>query len=191
MQPVWARKFEPPAVSSVESYGTIEALFKLWLATGEEKYRAPIPPALDWLEKSRLPDGQWARFYELGTNRPLYCEADTYKVTYDDSDLPTHYGFKIEPGLISKIERTRKELDRPREDILRSNSAPDSEERWAKAARGLVDKVNKALNSVSSDGVWHESGRIDAGLFVKHMNAMALYYEAATKAGTMFPGGKD
>lgn len=187
MQPAWARKFEPPALSARESYGAIEALFKLWVATGDEKYRESIPTALTWLEKVRLPDGQWSRFYELGTDRPLYCHADTYKITYDDSDLPTHYGFKIESSLMSKIERMRKDLERPREEIQKSNAAPDSEERWAKAARGLVEKVNKALRSVADDGVWHSSGKIEASLFVKNLNAMALYYEAATKAGDLFP----
>lgn len=187
MQPAWARKFEPPALSSSESYGAIEALFKLWVATGDEKYRASIPAALAWLEKVRLPDGQWARFYELGTDRPLYCQADTYEITYDDSNLPTHYGFKIESSLMSKIDRMRKDLARPREELQKSNSAPDSKERWAKVARGLVEKVNKALDSVADDGVWHSSGKIEASLFFKNLNAMALYYEAATKAGDLFP----
>jgi len=107
MIPVWARKFEPPAVTSTESFGACTTLFEIWLATGDEKYRTSIPQALEWFEKSRLPDGQWARFYELHTNKPLYCVAETYEITYDDSNLPTHYSFKIEEGLMSKIERLR------------------------------------------------------------------------------------
>ena len=41
-----------------------------------------------------LPNGQFARFYELKTNKPLYFTKD-YKLTYDDGDVPTHYSFKI------------------------------------------------------------------------------------------------
>jgi hypothetical protein len=186
MQPAWARKFEPPALSARESYGAIEALFKLWVATGDEKYRESIPTALTWLEKVRLPDGQWSRFYELGTDRPLYCHADTYKITYDDSDLPTHYGFKIESSLMSKIERMRKDLERPREEIQKSNAAPDSEERWAKAARGLVEKVNKALRSVADDGVWHSSGKIEGQSLCKEPQRDGTLLRSRDESGRSF-----
>ena len=52
-----------------------------------------MPPALAYLKKSLLPDGRLARFYELKTNKPLYF-TKTYELTYDDSDMPTHYSFK-------------------------------------------------------------------------------------------------
>ena len=32
MEPAWARKFEPPSVCSLESVGTMNALFDLWVA---------------------------------------------------------------------------------------------------------------------------------------------------------------
>jgi hypothetical protein len=181
MVPVWARKFEPPAVSSTESLGACFTLFEIWIATGEEKYRATIPAALDYLEKVKLPNGRWSRFYEFGTNKPLYCVAETYELTYDDSNLPTHYGFQPDyEG--DKIERLREDLAKPREELLASRKGPDSPERWLKSARNLRGKVNAALESRNDDGVWIDDDLIDAELFVKHMNAMALYVDGMKRA---------
>ncbi|MDH4410740.1 MAG: pectate lyase [Verrucomicrobiales bacterium] len=177
MVPVWARKFEPPAVSSTESLGACFTLFEIWLATGEEKYRTTIPAALDWLEQAKLPNGRWSRFYEFGTNRPLYCVAETYELTYDDSSLPDHYGFQPEYGG-EKIERLRSDLAKPREELLTSRKGPDSPERWMKAARNLRGKVKTALETQNKNGVWIDDDRIDAELFVKHLNAMSAYVAA-------------
>ncbi len=181
MVPVWARKFEPPAVSSTESLGACFTLFEIWLATGEERYRATLPAALNWLEKAKLPNGLWSRFYEFGTNKPLYCVAETYELTYDDSNLPTHYGFQPEyEG--DKIERLRADLAKPREELLASRKGPDSPERWLKAARNLRGKVRTAMETQNEDGVWIDDDQIDAELFVKHMTAMSLYVDAMKRA---------
>jgi PelA/Pel-15E family pectate lyase len=181
MVPVWARKFEPAAVSSTESLGACFTLFEIWLATGEEKYRTTIPAALDWLEQAKLPNGRWSRFYEFGTNRPLYCVAETYELTYDDSNLPDHYGFQPEYGG-EKIERLRSDLAKPREELRTSRKGPDSPDRWMKVARNLRGKVKAALEMQTKDGVWIDDDRIEAELFVKHLNAMSAYVAAMKHA---------
>lgn len=103
MRPIWARKFEPPAVSGDETQEVIETLIKIASETGDARYLEPIPKAIEWLERSRLPDGQLARYYELKTNRPLYMtrNGDQYSLTYDDSRLPSHYGWKTPSRLDS------------------------------------------------------------------------------------------
>ena len=45
MIPIWARKFEPPAVSGWESQDAIETLIKIARYTGERKILEPIPRA--------------------------------------------------------------------------------------------------------------------------------------------------
>lgn len=110
MQPIWARRFEPPAVTGGETQDVIETLMKIYqFSGGDEKYLKPIPQALAWLKKSQLPDGQLARYYELKTNRPLYMtrSGKDYSLTYDDSDLPRHYGWKIE----SKLPQLQREYN--------------------------------------------------------------------------------
>lgn len=95
MRPVWARKFEPPAVAGRESQDAIMTLLRVAAITGDAKYLEPIPRALAWLKRSQLPDGQLARYYELASNKPLYMTAN-YQLTHSDADLPKHYGWKTE-----------------------------------------------------------------------------------------------
>lgn len=101
MQPIWARAFEPPAISGRESEDAMIALLKIAEHTGDKKYLEPIVPAVKYLESSLLPDGRLARYYELQSNRPLYMERSgkVYSLTHDDSNLPSHYGWKNETQL--------------------------------------------------------------------------------------------
>lgn len=105
MQPIWARKFEPPGVSGRESQDAIATLMKIYRETGDKKYLEPIPRALEYLRKSLLADGRLARYYELQTNRPLYMNrhGEQYFLTYDDTDLPDHYGWKT-PSFLDALE---------------------------------------------------------------------------------------
>lgn len=186
MEPAWARKFEPPSVSSLESLSAINALIELWLATGDEKWVATIPKALDWLERSRMEDGRWARFYELRTNKPLYCKAETYEITYDDSNLPTHYGFKVD--LESKIATIRKNLATGREQLLADrNDEPGSPKAWTSRAKSLSRYAKQAMASLKNPGVWlNDDGQIDARTFNANLQRMAAYVEAATNGGAVF-----
>ena len=97
MRPVWARRFEPPALGSDETQETIETLLLISVYTKDVNYLPPIPGALRWLEKSKLNKGDLARYYELKTNRPLYMNRNgkNYFLTYSDKNLPSHYGWKI------------------------------------------------------------------------------------------------
>src|SRR5262249_29720495 len=98
MQPVWDRAFEPPAITGLESQDALETLLLLTRKTGEARFLAPVPRALAYLKKLRLPAGRLARFSELKTNRPLFFTRD-YKITYDGDDVPTHYGFFFDSRL--------------------------------------------------------------------------------------------
>ncbi len=152
MQPAWARKFEPPAVTGGESHGAMRALLKLYRETGEKKYLEPLPRAIAYLQKSRLPDGRLARFYELKTNRPLYFTKD-YKLTYDDADLPTHYGFKVgdrTAALAKEYERLRQ---RGPQEVQKAPARPQA----SAALRGQVKAILAALDG---EGRWVEDGRL-------------------------------
>ncbi len=152
MHPAWARKFEPPAISSWESQDAIETLIRISLFTGKKRYLDTIPAALEYLKKSLLSDGRFARFYELRTNRPLYMDA-RYQLTYDDSSAPKHYGWK-QPSRLEAIEaawraaRTGTEVPgldaglRTKEGIVRPPGA-DPE-----------DRVRKIIAALDSDGRW-------------------------------------
>ena len=101
MHPIWARRFEPPAITGGESQDVLQTLIRISAWCGDARYLEPVPVALDYLRASRLPDGRLARYYELQTNRPLYMQrhGDAYVLTYDDRRLPDHYGWKVESAL--------------------------------------------------------------------------------------------
>ncbi|HSG73088.1 MAG TPA: pectate lyase, partial [Planctomycetaceae bacterium] len=141
MQPIWARKFEPPGISGDETQETIETLMTISEATGDKKYLAPIPAALAWLKRSLLPDGRLARYYELQTNKPLYMfrNGDVYKLTYDDSNLPGHYGWKWD----SRIEEL--------ETKYKQRLAADKVEAEAAISE---QEVREILSSLDAEGRW-------------------------------------
>jgi hypothetical protein len=84
-------------VTGGESQDAMRTLMNVYRRTGDRKYLEPIPHALAWSKRSLLPDGRLARYYELKTNKPLYMSrrGDEYTLTYDDSNLPDHYGWKV------------------------------------------------------------------------------------------------
>jgi PelA/Pel-15E family pectate lyase len=142
MVPIWARKFEPAAITGWESQDAMRTLIKIARYTGEKKYLEPIPKALAYFNKSLLPDGRVPRFYELKTNKPLYMNA-RYELTYDDSATPDHYGWKQSAHF--------KEIEKEYEDA-KAGRAP-------KAARGLAAKeleadVRRIVNALDAEGRW-------------------------------------
>jgi PelA/Pel-15E family pectate lyase len=164
MQPVWARAFEPPAITANESQDVLETLLTVYRQTGDQKYLEPIPRALAYLRRSLLADGRLARYYELESNKPLYMtrEGKQYTLSYDDSELPAHYGWKTASRLDaieraynalktgqdvpSKRSRTPKQLENQVRQILREL---DDQGRWITTYRGepLVGQPTFALNT--------------------------------------------
>ena len=104
LEPAWARAYEPPSLSGSESVGVVQFLMSIEKPSPEVV--AAIDGAVVWfrtvamsgqrLGERRREDGRkerfltpdpaapslWARFYELGTNRPLYLDRDS-KPNYD------------------------------------------------------------------------------------------------------------
>ena len=147
MHPIWARKFEPPGVSGDETQESIETLLLIHALTGDDKYLTPIPEALAWQEQSLLPDGRLARYYELQTNRPLYMNRDgvKYFLTYDDKDLPDHYGWKSE----SRIP----ELRRAYAAVRAGQSAAGAAEETV-TARSLETDAQRIIADLDAQGRW-------------------------------------
>lgn len=141
MHPCWDRKFEPPAVSGLESQDTINALLLLYRKTGDERYLDPLPPAMEYLRDSLLPNGRLARFYELRTNRPLYFTAD-YRLTYDPDDSPSHYGFEFD----SRLDEFAAEYERLRRE---GPSEPP-----ATPAEDLAPRVEQVIVAMDERGAW-------------------------------------
>lgn len=150
MHPVWARKFEPPAISGGESQGVMRTLLHLFHQTGETRFLDPIPKALAYLRASQLPDGRLARFYELKTNTPLYFTRD-YVLTYSADDLPTHYAFIVASGL-DAIEAAYEDA--------RTNGPRPIPDRTAVSPEEAMARAEIVLNALDERGAWVEQGRM-------------------------------
>lgn len=104
LAPAWARAYEPPSLSGAESVGIVRFLMSVEKPSTE--IVAAIEGAVAWFRAVPLTGRRvksvpktggkadavlvddpaapplWARFYELGTNRPLYMDRDS-KPLYD------------------------------------------------------------------------------------------------------------
>lgn len=94
LEPVWARNFEPPSLAGQESVGIVRFLMQMDEPSPE--ICASVEGAVAWLKAVQIPgmryqrgmaaDGKrdgwiepdakagsvWARFYEIGSNRPIF-----------------------------------------------------------------------------------------------------------------------
>lgn len=186
MHPAWARRFEPPAITSSESQSVMRTLLLLYRETGDHKYLAPLPRAIAYFRRSRLPDGQLARFYELKTNRPLYCTRD-YELTYSDADVPTHYSFKV-PDRLDRIEREYEQLRKMEPARLAATARPGK----PRITPALEERVRSIIAALDDRGRWVEKGRlryhgkdddtrrvIECQTFARNVEILSEYLSAA------------
>ncbi len=187
LKPAWARRFEPPAVTAGESAGVMQALIRMALFTGDPKYLSPIPPALAWYRRSRLPNGRWARFYELKTNRPLYFTSNnrtTYWLTYADNDLPDHYAFN-QSAYPTRVERQYKRIAAQGIQAYRAGleAKPVTPVQARAKAERMEPSIRRVLESQTSEGVWLTKSRgrtlIDMRTVQRQMNRLSDYLRLA------------
>jgi PelA/Pel-15E family pectate lyase len=165
LEPIWGRKFEPPAVASRETAGAAEALVLLYLRTGEPRYLDGAVEAADWLRKNKLPSGDWARFYELGTNKPLYVSRDD-KLTYDDKSLHRGYGLVGEFGIGAILELV---------DQVAAGGKPSGLENWDwvfEPTPYALGETAPKLDEVDDEGRLVEDGWIRSGSFIRAVRSL-------------------
>ena len=182
MEPAWARKFEPPAITSSESQNVLRTLILAYRYTGDRKYLEPVPRAVAYLKKSLLPDGRLARFYELKTNRPLYFIRDTYELTYDDGNLPTHYGFKVNARLDAIEAAYQQALNTPADKLKPRTARPHPTKE--RPSSGMQQQVRQLIRSLDDRGAWLESNNsrtlqtkrtIETRTLIRNLDTLARY----------------
>ena len=164
----------------------MRTLLELCRTTGKKKYLEPLPRAMGYLRRSRLPDGRLARFYELKTNKPLYFTREDYKLTYSDADMPTHYSFKTYYG-VESIAREYKRLQTMDQIELKQ----PKKVRTPSLSRSLTAQTKSIIDQLDEQGRWVENGRlrddeqdapqrrvIDCRTFISNVNALSTYLTA-------------
>ncbi len=159
MQPAWARKFEPPAITGGESQRVMMTLMRLYRRNmghteNSERFLEPLNTAIPFYQRSELANGKLARFYELQTNRPLFFTKE-YQLTYSSEDMPTHYAFMVSSKLKS-IEREFKTI----RSLLKSELPQSTPNTQTKRTKVLDTKVMGILKNLDTRGAWVETGRL-------------------------------
>ncbi len=126
LEPAWARSYEPPSLSGAESVGVVRFLMSVEEPSPE--IIAAIKGSVEWFrsvaisgirqEKFTDAEGQddkrivadpdarplWARFYEIGSNRPIFLDRDSV-VRYSFSEIgqERRTGYAYYGGWASKL----------------------------------------------------------------------------------------
>jgi PelA/Pel-15E family pectate lyase len=104
-KPAGARTYEPNSLVTHTSARNIELLIRFYRLTGETKFLARVPEAIDWLAiltspAATAPTGRThPTFVQIGTNKPLYVHREGSNVVngryyVDENPVKTlgHYG---------------------------------------------------------------------------------------------------
>lgn len=194
-KPASARPWEPAALSGSESVEVIKLLKMIYLLTGNRKYLEAGQRAIDWLKDSRLENGKWARFYEIGTNKPVYGGPND-KITYNlDVALHLHPGYSwtgnyLKPSLIEEYNKLlnapvdkrkmiekkmapQESLEDTREEALAAASSLNEQGFWTSKMKGeRLEFYQKKFGKNSEP-----PKLIDSGDFTDNMNSLLHYLE--------------
>ena len=159
MQPAWARKFEPPAISGGESQRVMRTLLHLYLRTAgkienSQRFLTPLETAIPYYQRSQLANRKLARFYELRSNRPLFFTKQ-YELTYSSDDMPTHYAFIIS----SKMDEIEREFHAIQSAPVKATSKSPATH-MTKRTDALDAKVATTIAELDSRGAWVEEGQL-------------------------------
>lgn len=181
MEPAWARHMEPPALCSAESANVVLALIDMYLETGDRKFLASAGEAVAWLKKSQIGPNRWSRYYELGTNRPIY--GDTDGKIHDAPPARSGYGWQSAfnvPAAFARYEQVQREGR-----AARTKSKPATAE--------LEKAVDEAIASCDGQGRWitREAYRkgdpledfITTKAFIARMNTLGDYVALVRETG--------
>lgn len=150
LQPAWARDFEPPAVCPLVTLRNLTTLMDLYDATGRSQYLKPIPDAIRWLVASRMPNGLWARFVEIGTGKALYYDRDRIRVdTPDQLHIERRTGYGYENDLSHGLQQAKTRFT-----AIRSRDAKPSAEDKASVLRSMIPRVRAIIEAQDAQGRW-------------------------------------
>lgn len=103
LEPTWGRSYEMPSYATSESVKVINLLKKhLDYYPKDKQVRESWLSAIEFIYSLKLPDGegdpdgdgQWARFYELGTLKPIFANRE-YDIVYSIEEVKPErrYGY--------------------------------------------------------------------------------------------------
>ena len=177
IKPAAARTYEPLSLATHTSASNIDHLITFYELTGDSKYLARVPEAIDWLDRVKLakPDAggrTHPTFIELSTNRALYVHRrgsnianGEYYVDYDPKRAIGHYSStrRIDTAALRRKYEEARKMD-PQTLAKRSPLAAGVgivelpryfADRYAPPKKeGLDGQVRGTLTSLNATGFW-------------------------------------
>ena len=179
LKPAGARTYEPRALTTHTTAANVRQLLNFYRLTGDARFLARIPEALDWLESVRLPadparNGRdFPTFIEIGTNRPIYVHRRGSNVVNGEyywdynPDAPIgHYGAWRAID-VPALRRDHERLRATRPEDMRAQSplfapTPDPLPRLFVASVEVGSDLNatraadaaEAVRTLNADGWW-------------------------------------
>lgn len=181
LKPAWARWFEPPSLDAKCTANNIKTLMDLYLETGNHKFLKPIPAAVDWLRRSAFEENQWYRFYEVGSNKPLFVTTDQ-KVVHEYKNIRKGYTWmgSFGDGAIEKWEHLSKA---GRTTVRAQERAKPTPEEARAAAEKMSSRVSDIMSKLDSEGRWEEGGMIECQDFLTNTSVLCAYLELLKQTG--------
>lgn len=193
LQPAWARTFEPPAVCPSASLHNIHSLIDLYLHTGQGIYLEPIPDAIQWLKDSRLPNGKWGRFLEIGTNKPLYYDRGRIRVDSVQQlslERSSGYGYEVDLNeALDVVEQRFRQVNDQAVALPETDQKTDIHELSANVreiiqnqdnlGRWIVhnDQFRKEVEGKRWNGEYRVEDRISSELFNQNVGVLCEFLE--------------
>jgi Pectic acid lyase len=171
-KPAAARTYEPKSLATHTTATNIGLLLRFYRLTGDTKYLARIPEALDWLDGLKLPPGvapdgrTHPTFIELGTNKPLYVHREGSNVVngryyFDDNPKNTivHYSSFRRVDVAGLRKQYADAKATPRTEVMKSSPlAPGagvmSLPRYVAVQPSGGPTLTDVMTSLTSQGYW-------------------------------------
>lgn len=194
LQPAWARSFEPASVCPSVTLNNIHSLIDLYQHTGRAVLLEPVPDAIRWVKASRLPNGKWGRFLELGTNKALYYDRGRIRVdSLHQLSLERRTGYAYEVDLQAALEKAELRFDKISNQDIDTPQKGDNTNlsELARHARAVVesqddqgrwivynDKFRKDMAVTKWNGEYRVEDRISSALFNQNVGMLCTFLEA-------------
>jgi hypothetical protein len=152
MEPAGARSYEPAALLPTTTAGNCRLLMKFYQFTGDPKYLAGIPKAIEWLEKVKLPNsmnagGRYSHplYVDPNSNKPIFVHRKGSNVKFG-----YYYADSNDGNLLGHMSGKRYiDIQKLRNEYLSISASPRSSRKDSISKQTLV--ANSKLVTMFED----------------------------------------
>ena len=142
----------------------------------------PIPPAIDWLEASKIADNLWSRLYEVDSNKPIYGDRLAGKIIHYDYEKisekeQSSYAWRGSYGIESAVRYYDEVKSLGADRYNAKRTTPLTPEQTKKKAERLAPEVEKVIAALDDKGRWLENEMIYSQVFVRNVILLCDYLE--------------